>query len=268
MPGLPEVETVRRTILPHVVGRRIVRVDVRETRLRRPIAPDFAHRLVGRRIHGVARRAKYLVLDVGDGLLWIVHLGMSGRFCVGEPPGDLPHVHVVVDLEAGGRLYFRDPRRFGLMLLARDERDLGIVGVEPLEAEFSPHFLWQTTRRHRRTSIKSLLMDQRRIAGLGNIYANEALFAAGIRPTRRSGKLTRAESERLVGAVREVLERAIASRGSSLLDYRDADGNEGEFQRLLAVYERDGEPCRRCGEPIKRGVTTGRSTFYCPRCQR
>lgn len=268
MPELPEVETVCRTIAPHVVGRRIDVVAVHERRLRRPIASDFAERLRGRTVHGVRRRAKYVLLDVGDGLDWVVHLGMSGRFCVGEPAPGTPHVHVQVELEGGVRLYFRDPRRFGLMLLARGEADLGALGVEPLGAAFGADLLWELTRRHRRVAVKSLLMDARLIAGVGNIYANEALFHAGIRPGRRSGRVSRRDAERLAGAVRAVLERAIASRGSSLLDYRDADGNAGEFQRSLFVYERAGEPCRTCGTPIRRQVIGGRGTFYCPRCQR
>ena len=268
MPELPEVETVCRTIAPHVVGRRIVRVDVRERRLRRPIAPDLGARLAGRTIRGVRRRAKYVLLDVGDGLDWVVHLGMSGRFCVGDPPPGLPHVHVVAELQGGVRLYFRDPRRFGLMLLAADEAELGELGVEPLGPDFTADLLWRLSRRHRRVTVKSLLMDGRLVVGVGNIYANEALFHAGIRPSRRSARLSRAEAARLVEAVRAVLERAIASRGSSLLDYRDADGNEGEFQSMLYVYERAGEPCRNCGTTIRRSVIGGRGTFYCPSCQR
>ena len=268
MPELPEVETLRRTIAPHVVGRRIVRVEVRERRLRRPIAPGLEARLEGRTIHGVHRRAKYLLLDVGGGLRWVVHLGMSGRFCVGAPPAGLPHVHVLVDLDDGGALYFRDPRRFGLMLVSNDDADLGSIGVEPLEDGFSAAFLWDASRRHRRVTLKSLLMDQRLVAGVGNIYANEALYLAGIRPGRRAGRISRAEAGRVVDSVRAVLGRAIESRGSSLLDYRDADGNAGEFQRSLRVYERTGEPCRGCGTPIRRQVIGGRGTFYCPRCQR
>lgn len=268
MPELPEVETVCRTIAPHVIGRRVLAVTVRERRLRKPIAADFAPRLTGRTIHAVARRAKYVLLDVGDGLRWVVHLGMSGRFCVGDPPPDLPHVHVLVELDGGVRLYFRDPRRFGLMLLSSDEADLGVLGVEPLGEDFSADLLWSLSRRHRRVSVKTLLMDGRLIVGVGNIYANEALHHAGIRPGRRCAKLTRAEVVRLADAVRFVLERAIASRGSSLLDYRDADGNAGEFQRMLHVYERDGEACRTCATPIRRQVIGGRGTFYCPHCQR
>jgi len=268
MPELPEVETVCRTIAPHVIGRAIVSVDVRERRLRRPVAPDLAARLAGRTIRGVRRRAKYVLLDVGDGLDWVVHLGMSGRFCVGDPPDGMLHVHVVASLEGGVRLYFRDPRRFGLMLVTDDERDLGVLGVEPLGPDFDGALLARLARRHRRLTVKSLLMDGRLVAGVGNIYANEALFHAGIRPTRRCARLTRAEAARLAEAVRAVLERAIASRGSSLLDYRDADGNEGEFQRSLFVYERAGEACRRCGSLVRRQVIGGRGTFWCPRCQR
>jgi len=209
-----------------------------------------------------------VLLDVGDELRWVVHLGMSGRFCVGAPPPGLPHVHVVVELEGGGQLYFRDPRRFGLMLLSSDDADLGVLGVEPLGPEFGGDLLWALTRRHRRVTIKTLLMDGRLIAGVGNIYANEALHHAGIRPGRRCARLTRADVGRLAEAVRAVLERAIASRGSSLLDYRDADGNAGEFQRGLFVYERGGEPCRTCATVVRRLVIRGRGTFYCPRCQR
>jgi formamidopyrimidine-DNA glycosylase len=268
MPELPEVETVCRTIAPHVVGRRIDAVLVHERRLRRPIPLDFAERLRGRTVRSVRRRAKYVLLDVGDGVDWVVHLGMSGRFCVGEPPPGTPHVHVQVELAGGVRLYFRDPRRFGLMLLTAGEADLGVLGVEPLGPEFGPDVLWELTRRHRRVTIKTLLMDSRLIAGVGNIYANEALHHAGIRPGRRSARVSRGDAARLAAAVRTVLERAIASRGSSLLDYRDADGNAGEFQRSLFVYERATEPCRACATPIRRLVIGGRGTFYCPRCQR
>lgn len=282
MPELPEVETVRRTIEPHVVGRRIASVEVRERRLRRPVPVDFADRLVGRRIHAVARRAKYLLLDVDDRppvsprtecpgddgrLRWVVHLGMSGRFCVGEPP-DLPHVHVVAALDDGTRLWFRDPRRFGAMFVTDRASDLGTIGVEPLGGDFDGEMLWRETRRHRRVAIKNLVMDQRIVAGVGNIYANEALFDAGVRPSRRAGRVTRAEAGRIADAVRAVLSRAIASGGSSLLDYRDAEGNRGAFQESFSVYERDGEACPRCGAPVRRSVIGARGTFWCAACQR
>jgi len=282
VPELPEVETVRRTIEPHVVGRRIVSVDLRERRLRRPVPANFGERLLGRRIHSVARRAKYLLLDVDDRppatpgssasgddgrLRWIVHLGMSGRFCVGDPP-DLPHVHLVVELDDGARVWFRDPRRFGAVFLSDRAADLGAIGIEPLDDGFDGEFLWRATRRHRRVAIKNLVMDQRVVAGVGNIYANEALFDAGVRPSRRSGRVTRVEAGRIVAAVRAVLARAIASGGSSLLDYRDADGNRGAFQESFSVYERDGEPCPRCGAPLRRSVIGARGTFWCAGCQR
>jgi len=267
VPELPEVETVCRTIRPHLVGRRIEAVEVRERRLRRPVAADFARRLEGRTVAAVDRRAKYILIDVGDGLRWVVHLGMSGRLCFGTPPPELTHVHVRVRLEGGGELFYRDPRRFGLMLLSSDEADLGIVGIEPLGPDFTAELLWSLRLRHRRVTVKSLLMDQRRVAGVGNIYANEALFEAGIRPSRRVGRMRREEAGRLVESVRSVLERAIEARGSSLLDYRDAEGNPGEFQSSFHVYDRAGEACRRCGTAIRSSVIAGRGTFYCPRCQ-
>lgn len=269
MPELPEVETVCRTIAPHLIGRRIRAVRVAERRLRVPIPPDFEQRLIGRTIRAVRRRAKYLLIDVGgvESLLWIVHLGMSGRLVVGDPPPLLTHVHVTVDLGAV-RLYFRDPRRFGLMRLASDESALGTLGVEPLDDEFGSETLGSLRRRHPRVPVKTVLMDQRRIAGLGNIYVCEALFRAGIRPRRRLGTLRRAEIKRLAEAIPWVLKRAIESRGSSLLDYRDAEGNPGEFQANLRVYERGGKPCRVCGALVRRLVMGGRGTFYCPRCQR
>jgi formamidopyrimidine-DNA glycosylase len=268
MPELPEVETICRTIAPHVTGRRVLKVRVRERRLRRPLALDFESRLEGRRILRVWRRAKYVLLELEEGGRWVVHLGMSGRFCVGDPPAELSHVHVQAELEGGVSLYFRDPRRFGLMMISNDEKDLGNLGVEPLEPEFSERHLWSSTRRHPRVAIKNLLMDQRHVVGVGNIYANEALFDAGIRPSRRSGSLRQREVARLVPAVKDVLCRALASRGSSLLDYRDAEGNEGEFQRMVRVYERTDAPCRQCGAAIRRTVIGGRGTFFCPRCQK
>lgn len=268
MPELPEVETVCRTLRPHVVGQRIDDVCVSERRLRRPVAEDFEARLVGRTIRGVRRRAKYVLLDVGAGENWVVHLGMSGRLCVGTPPPDLTHVHVTVRLEGGGSLYYRDPRRFGLMLVTAGEDDLGELGVEPLGPEFSADLLWDLRRRHRRTTVKALLMDSRKVVGVGNIYANEALFAAGVRPARRFGRMTRKEIVRIVDAVRRVLTQAIESGGSSLLDYRDGEGRRGAFQEQFWVYDRDGAACRRCGTSIRGRIVSGRGTFYCPDCQK
>ncbi len=268
MPELPEVETVCRTLRPHLVGRRIDQVEVRERRLRRPVVAGFEDRLVGRTIRDVRRRAKYVLLDVGDGQDWVVHLGMSGRLCVGEPPPELTHVHVVVVLEGGQVVYYRDPRRFGLMFMTSAEEGLGELGVEPLDSAFSAELLWRLRKRHRRVTVKSLLMDSRKIVGVGNIYASEALFQAGVRPGRRFGRVTRAELERIAAAVPAVLRRAIESGGSSLSDYRDGEGREGGFQRELWVYDRAGEPCRACGSSIRAQVVGGRGSFYCPGCQR
>ncbi|MDG2303073.1 MAG: bifunctional DNA-formamidopyrimidine glycosylase/DNA-(apurinic or apyrimidinic site) lyase [Candidatus Binatia bacterium] len=267
MPELPEVETVCRTLRPHLVGRRIENVEVRERRLRRPIAADLEARLVGRTIRGVRRRAKYVLIDVGDDEDWVVHLGMSGRLCAGSPPAGLTHVHVVVALSGDGLLYYRDPRRFGLMLLSRGGSGLGELGAEPLEPEFCADLLWRLRKQHRRVTVKSLLMDSRKIVGVGNIYANEALFEAGVRPGRRFGRVTRAEIERLAEAVPAVLARAIESGGSSLLDYRDGEGRQGAFQRSFHVYGREGEPCHACGALVRSRVLGGRGSFYCPGCQ-
>lgn len=267
MPELPEVETVCRTLRPHLVGRRIRRVEVRERRLRRPVVDGFEGKLAGRTIRGVRRRAKYVLIDVGDGDDWAVHLGMSGRLCVGEPPAGLTHVHVVVGLDDGQTLYYRDPRRFGLMCLTAGEAGLGDLGVEPLGLEFDAEMLWRLRARHRRITVKSLLMDSRKIVGVGNIYANEALFEAGVRPSRRFGRVTRREIDRIANAVPTVLRRAIASGGSSLLDYRDGEGRKGGFQETFFVYDREGQPCRRCEETVRGRVVSGRSSFYCPRCQ-
>lgn len=268
MPELPEVETVCRTLRPHLVGRRIEHVDVRERRLRRPVDGDLENRLVGRVIRGVRRRAKYILMDVGGGEQWVVHLGMSGRLCVGLPPAGLSHVHVVASLDAGVTLYYRDPRRFGLMLLSRGEERLGDLGMEPLGEEFTPGRLIGLRRRHRRVTVKSLLMDSRKVVGVGNIYANEALFEAGIRPTRRYGRVTGREIENLVRAVRAVLRRAIEEGGSSLSDYRDGEGRAGAFQASFRVYDRAGEPCRVCAAIIRGRIVGGRGSFYCPECQR
>ena len=270
MPELPEVETTRRSLLPHVSGARIAAVTVRERRLRRPIADDFASRLRGRRIDTVDRRGKYLLIALDDGRDLIVHLGMSGSLCLA--PADTapaPHDHVVIGLESGPLLVFNDPRRFGLMAVGRrDELDeLRRVGPDPLlEAPTAER--WKAITRGRRVPIKNLIMDQRLLGGVGNIYASEALFAAGIRPRRRAASLTRAELARLGEALRATLERAVALGGSSISDYRDGNGNAGYFQIHHAVYDRDGQPCGRCQTPIKRLVLGGRSTFYCPRCQR
>jgi formamidopyrimidine-DNA glycosylase len=270
MPELPEVETVRRGLAETVIGRRITAVAVHERRLRKPLPRDFADRLAGRRIERVRRRAKYLQLDLDDETVWLVHLGMTGTMVV--VPGAEPrrtHTHVVASLDDGRTVRFHDPRRFGLMRVGRPEAlaELAALGPEPLDAAFSADFLHAIARRQRR-AVKSLLMDQTVVAGLGNIYVNEILFGAGIRPTRRTPRLTRADAERIVAETGRVLGEAIALRGSSISDYRDERGEPGAFQHSLRVYERAGEPCRRCDGVIRRRVIIGRSSFYCPSCQR
>lgn len=268
MPELPEVETVRRTLEPRVVGRRVVRVRVLERGLRVPIEPGFEARLRARRIRGVGRRGKYLLIDVGaaEPLLWVVHLGMSGRLLLGTPPAEARHVHVRIDLDRGA-IFYQDPRRFGLMRLVRDVSELGPMGADPLDERFDGDVLWRLRARHPRTTIRALLLDQRAVAGLGNIYVHEALHRAGIRPTRRLARVRRAEAERLARAVGEVLARAIECGGSSLLDYRDATGASGRFQEAFRVYGRAGRPCRACGASIVGRRAGGRGVFYCPRCQ-
>jgi formamidopyrimidine-DNA glycosylase len=270
VPELPEVETVVRGLAPELTGRRVVGVTVRETRLRGGIAPEFAHRLTGRRIDGLARRGKYLLAALDDGRVWLVHLGMTGRLTLGPASGpDERHDHVVLDLDDGRRVTYNDARRFGRVAVIEPDavaRETG-EGLDPLAPIFTPEAVFALTRR-RRTPIKALLMDQRRVAGIGNIYANEILFHAGIRPRRLAARLARAECGRLVRAARAVLAEAIRRGGSSISDYRDGLGRSGWFQLRHQVYDRAGEPCRRCTTPIRGRLVCGRSSFYCPRCQR
>jgi formamidopyrimidine-DNA glycosylase len=270
MPELPEVETTRRSLVPHVVGARITGVTVRERRLRTPIAPDFEARLRGRRVVDLERRGKYLLFGLDHDQTLLVHLGMSGSLAL--TPLDAPpelHDHVDLVFDRRLRMVFNDPRRFGLMRLGRlDElAELGNVGRDPLNAAPSLEE-WRNLVRGRRTPIKNLLMDQRLLGGVGNIYASEMLFQAGIRPRRRAAGQRREELQRLGDAMQQVLARAVELGGSSISDYRDANGQPGFFQIHHAVYDRAGEPCRTCAAPIKRIVIGGRSTFYCPRCQR
>ena len=270
MPELPEVETLRRGLAATVVGRRITAVTVHERRLRRPLARSFAAAILGRRIEAVRRRAKYLLLDLDDGAVWLVHLGMSGTLVVVDADAPLKrHTHVVVALDDGRSLRFHDPRRFGLMRVGAEPRlaELRTLGVEPLGDAFTAGFLHQRARAQRR-AIKSLLMDQQVVAGLGNIYVNEILFAARVRPTRRTSRVSRIEAERIVAATATVLDQAIAARGSSISDYHDERGEPGGFQHRFAVYERAGEACFACATPIRRRTVIGRSSYYCPSCQR
>jgi formamidopyrimidine-DNA glycosylase len=283
MPELPEVETVRRGLAPVLEGRRLARVVQNRLDLRWPLPERFAERLTGRRVERLGRRSKYLLADLDGGETLIVHLGMSGRMLVeGGVVGDFVHVHgriaahdhVVFEVEGGARVTFNDARRFGAMdLWPTDRLDahrlLAALGPEPLGNGFSG--AWLAERFAGRTStVKAALLDQRILAGLGNIYVCEALHRAGISPKRRAGSIARARLDRLAAAIRETLEEAIAAGGSSLRDYRQADGELGYFQHAFRVYGREGEPCAApgCRGAVARVVQTGRSTFYCPACQR
>lgn len=272
MPELPEVETVRRGLSPHWVGRRIERVVVREPRLRWPVPTALARRTAGRTVETLARRGKYLIatLDSGDRL--ILHLGMSGRLLVLDAAQPLrKHDHVDFVLEGGRLIRFNDPRRFGALLLW--ERDapthalLAGMGPEPFSDEFDGDYLF-TRSRGRAAPVKNFVMDGRIVVGAGNIYAAESLFRAGIRPTRAAGRLTRAECARLAETIRTVLAGAVERGGTTLRDFFGADGAAGYFQQELFVYGREGEPCRVCGTPIRHLVLGQRASCYCPRCQK
>ncbi len=280
MPELPEVETVRRGLAPVLEGRILVRVEQRRANLRLPFPNDFATRLRGRQVAEVGRRAKYLLFRLDSGEVLIAHLGMSGSFRIfhRDPPAPGPHDHVVIETDKKVTLHFHDPRRFGLMTLTRaDDLEthsmLAGLGPEPLEKGFDEAFLAERLRG-RRSPIKTALMDQKIIAGLGNIYASEILFRAGISPRRKADSIRGVRARRLVWAVRDVLGEAIIAGGSSLRDHRAPGGELGYFQHRFAVYGRPGEPCPDCDcDPartggIRRMVQSGRSTFYCARRQR
>jgi formamidopyrimidine-DNA glycosylase len=269
MPELPEVEVTRQGIAPKLTGRVISGVAVRDKRLRWPI-PDDVQRLPGRTVRAVLRRGKYLLLDCGDGHL-ILHLGMSGSLRI-LPRGTPAAKHDHFDLELGECLLrLRDPRRFGAVLWSAGAPErhplLAHLGVEPLSAALTPARLHALTRGSR-VAIKPFLMDARRIVGVGNIYASESLFHAGVNPRMRAGRLTREQSQRLVAAIKRTLRAAIKAGGSSLRDFVGSDGNRGYFQQRYWAYDRGGEPCRACQGRIRRIVQGTRATYFCPRCQK
>ena len=274
MPELPEIEVLRRSLEPLLTGDRIETVEVRAPALREPLdRRKLARDARGRRVERLRRRGKYLLIDLEGGRTLVVHLGMSGRLTV--VPGDAPrepHEHLAFRLASGRRLRLVDPRRFGLVFTAptarlEADRHLADLGMEPLGDGFDGAAL-AAAAAGRRGPVKAFLMDAGTVVGLGNIYATEALWAAGIHPARSVARIGRARWDRLAEAVREVLGRAIAEGGTTLRDYADGEGNAGYFQVSLAVYGREGEPCPRCGAPIRRIVQANRSTFYCPHCQR
>ena len=282
MPELPEVETVRRGLAPHLEGARLVRVEQRRPDLRFPFPEDFVARLHGATVEALERRAKYLLgrLDTGETL--VAHLGMTGRFMIDDmlegrfhhaAPSDERHTHAVFETDRGARIAYNDARRFGFMDIiptaevARHPWFAG-MGPEPLGPDFTPKALG-TALLGRRQSIKATLLDQRIVAGLGNIYVSEALHAAGVSPERPAGEVTAREIAKLVPAIRQVLTAAIAAGGSSLRDYRHTDGELGYFQHDFRVYDREEQPCltRRCKGVVRRVVQGGRSSFFCPACQ-
>ena len=275
MPELPEVETTRRGIVPHAVGRRIARLTVYDPRLRWPVPGDVAARVRGRTIDAIERRSKYLLFRLAaagaqDTLLF--HFGMTGSLRVyTDPPPRRPHDHVDLLLDDGTLLRYHDPRRFGAMLLVpgsgNDHPLLAHLGPEPLEAAFDAGYLWNALR-NRSAAIKLALMDNTVVVGVGNIYANEALFRAGIRPTVPAHKVSKARIARLVDAVRAVLAGAIDSGGSTLRDYVDAGGRPGQAQLRYFVYDREGTACKDCGSPIRMRRLGARASYYCPGCQR
>ncbi|MDO6586254.1 bifunctional DNA-formamidopyrimidine glycosylase/DNA-(apurinic or apyrimidinic site) lyase [Salipiger sp. 1_MG-2023] len=283
MPELPEVETVRRGLAPVMEGARIASAQVNRPDLRWPFPDRMADRLTGARIERLRRRSKYILADLDTGETLLVHLGMTGRMLVSgdalgrfvhDHPVAQKHDHVVFDLEGGARVTFNDPRRFGAMdLMQTASADshplLAALGPEPLGNAFNESHLAKALAG-RSMPVKSALLDQKIVAGLGNIYVCEALYRAGIDPRRRVNAIAAARIASLVPIIRQVLEEAIAAGGSSLRDFRQADGELGYFQHSFDVYGREGQPCRTpgCGRQVQRVVQSGRSSFYCGACQR
>ena len=283
MPELPEVETVRRGLAPVLDGARIAKAEARRPDLRFPLPERFAARLKGARILDLSRRAKYLLAPLDTGETLISHLGMSGRFSIVDArvqpgafyyaaPPDPAHTHVIFETDAGVRVEYNDPRRFGYMdLIASDALEahpyFARMGPEPLGNAFDANHL-ATMFAGKSQSVKATLLDQRIVAGLGNIYVCEALYRSGISPMRAAGRIARPRLNGLVSVIRDVLNEAIEAGGSTLRDYAATDGALGYFQHRFRVYGRAGETCLTCGATITRIVQAGRSTFYCPRCQR
>ena len=283
MPELPEVETVRRGLAPVMEGAKIAQADVNRPNLRWPFPENMSDRLTGARVERLRRRSKYILADLDTGESLLIHLGMSGRMLISgaklgqfahdHPPAE-KHDHVVFHMDNGARVTFNDPRRFGAMDLletktAEAHKLLAVIGPEPLGNAFDESYL-VSALKDKASPIKSALLDQRIVAGLGNIYVCETLYRAGISPLRKAGQLSKPRVRSLVPIIRQVLNEAIEAGGSSLKDFRQADGDLGYFQHSFDVYGREGEPCRspECTAHIKRVVQSGRSSFYCARCQR
>lgn len=289
MPELPEVETVRRGLAPVMEGRRILKVEQRRPDLRFPFPDKFAERLTGQTITALGRRAKYLLADLSSDDVLIMHLGMSGRFTITEAgqtamqgefvhqAGGIPaHDHVVFHMEGGATVTYNDARRFGFMdLVSRsalaENRHVKELGLEPLGNELNGAVI-AALFANKKTPLKAALLDQSLIAGLGNIYVCEALYRSGLSPKRAAGTIatgkTGAKADLLAQSIRDVLTEAVEAGGSTLRDYAQADGSLGYFQHAFRVYDREGDACMQCGASIKRMVQSGRSTFYCAKCQK
>jgi formamidopyrimidine-DNA glycosylase len=270
VPELPEVETTRRGIAPHCEGQTITGVTVRNGSLRWPVPADLGERLRGQRIESIDRRAKYLFLNIEQGTV-IVHLGMSGslRIITDETP-PMPHDHIDLVLDSGTILRFNDPRRFGCWLWtdsAKDHPLISHLGPEPLSPDFNGTTLFQLSRS-KSTPVKSFLMDNHVVVGVGNIYANEALFKSGIHPRRKASRISLDRYHRLAEAIKETLSAAILMGGTTLRDFVNSDGKPGYFAQSLLVYGRGGEPCKECKTPLREIRMNNRATVYCPRCQR
>lgn len=277
MPELPEVESLRRILRRSALGRTIVGARIRPIPLRRRLTGDFAAQVTGRTIRDISRRAKYLIIDLDGDDVILVHLGMSGSLTHRRGPSDdagfdSRHDHIEFLLDDATRIVFNDPRRFGLVRIMpraalATSAELRGIGPEPLSAEFSAKYL-AVKARGRRVAIKNLIMDQRIVAGIGNIYAAEILFHARVRPTRRAGRVSAAELEKIAAFARAVLRAAIGSRGTTFRSYRDSRGRPGRFAARLQVYGREGKSCPVCAGEIRNVVVGQRASFYCPRCQK
>jgi formamidopyrimidine-DNA glycosylase len=272
MPELPEVETIARKLRRTIIGKRVKNVRLSGLSLRKPVEKHFAQGLRGRAIRRIHRRGKYIILELAPRGFCLIHLGMSGRILFHQTGVvRLKHTHMIIHFSDETALEYRDQRRFGWLALNEAQRldqipELKLLGVDPMSGRFTPGWLLGCLQAARR-DIKSFLLDQTKIAGLGNIYACESLFQAGIHPSRRCCSITENESGNLNQAVRMVLKSALRNRGTSFSDYMDSDGNPGENQKYLEVYQREGDLCRRCNSKIRRLRQGGRSSFFCPGCQ-
>jgi formamidopyrimidine-DNA glycosylase len=271
MPELPEVETTRRGIEPHVTGARVTEVIVRRHDLRQPVSADLSA-IEGKKVTTVGRRSKYLLLSIADGSTLLIHLGMSGSLRVISPADPWKtHDHVGITLSNGKQLRFHDPRRFGLVLrITGDPMKHSLLenlGPEPLEGAFTVDHL-QAACAKRSAAIKLVIMDAKVVVGVGNIYASEALFRAGILPRSAANRISKPRLAKLVAAIREVLSDSIREGGTTLRDFLNSDGEPGYFKQRLFVYERKSEPCRVCGTPVRHAVLGQRSTYWCPKCQK